>query len=91
MGTAKQAAPFVLRIWARLQTFVTLKRCFLAAVPLGMLFFSTPARAQTAEKLDALLNTERVSFAQAAGLILPAAGLLAPEAGETEAFAAVGH
>jgi hypothetical protein len=34
------------------------------------------------------LDTERVSFAQAAALILPAAGLLAPDAGEEAAFAA---
>jgi hypothetical protein len=46
------------------------------------------ACAQTAERLDTLLAAERVSFAQAAALILPAAGLLPPEAGEAEAFTA---
>jgi hypothetical protein len=46
-----------------------------------------PAFAQTAERLDAVLDARRVSFAQAAAVILPAAGLLPPEAGEEEAFA----
>jgi hypothetical protein len=74
------------------KTMKTLKKAvpFLAAILLATLILPAPACAQTAERLDALLNTERVSFAQAASLILPAAGLLAPEAGETEAFAAAG-
>jgi hypothetical protein len=42
---------------------------------------------QTAERLDAVLAAERVSYAQAAGIILPAAGILSPEAGPDEAFA----
>ncbi|MDR1238675.1 MAG: hypothetical protein LBK27_01045 [Treponema sp.] len=45
------------------------------------------ASAQTAEKLDEVLAAGQVSFAQAAGIILPAAGLLEPEAGPDEAFA----
>jgi hypothetical protein len=45
------------------------------------------AFSQTAEKLDAVLASEQVSFGQAAGIILPAAGLLSPDAGEGEAFA----
>jgi hypothetical protein len=49
-----------------------------------------PAFAQTAERLDAILDTERVSYAQAAAVILPAAGLLDPEVGETRAFAFAG-
>jgi hypothetical protein len=51
---------------------------------------SAPAFAQTAAKLDAILDAERVSFAQAAAVILPAAGRLDPEAGEVRAFAAAG-
>jgi hypothetical protein len=58
-----------------------------AAGLLLMAVCAAPACAQTAEKLDAVLDTGRVSFAQAAAVILPAAGLLAPEAGENEAFA----
>jgi hypothetical protein len=49
--------------------------------------FPIPAFAQTAERLDAILDAERVSFAQAAVLILPAAGLLSPDAAAEEAFA----
>jgi hypothetical protein len=59
---------------------------FLAAAVLGALVLPVAAFAQTAEKLDVLLDTERVSFAQAAAIVLPAAGLLPPEAGEEEAF-----
>jgi hypothetical protein len=43
--------------------------------------------AQTADKLDAVLAAEQISCAQAAGIILPAAGLLSPDAGPDEAFA----
>jgi hypothetical protein len=50
------------------------------------LLLPAPAFAQTAAGLDALLEAEQVSFAQAAGLILPAAGLLEPEAGPEAAF-----
>jgi hypothetical protein len=57
---------------------------------LAALLLPVPASAQTAEKLDAILDTERVSFAQAAAVILPAAGLLDPKAGEVQAFAAAG-
>jgi hypothetical protein len=53
-----------------------------------MALCSVPAFAQTAERLDAILDTERVSFAQAAVIVLPAAGLLDPEVGEIRAFAA---
>jgi hypothetical protein len=45
------------------------------------------ASAQTAEKLDAVLAAKQVTFGQAAGIILPAAGLLAPDAGTEDAFA----
>ncbi|MDR2663208.1 MAG: hypothetical protein LBC31_09455 [Treponema sp.] len=41
---------------------------------------------QTAERLDRVLAAEQVTYAQAAGIILPAAGLLPPEAPEAEAF-----
>jgi hypothetical protein len=58
----------------------------LTAAVLGALLLPAAAFAQTAEKLDVLLGTERVSFAQAAAIILPAAGILPPEAGEEEAF-----
>jgi hypothetical protein len=68
----------------------TAKKTALFLILLGTLLLSTPAFAQTALKLDAVLDAEWVSFAQAAGFILPAAGLLAPEAGEAEAFAAAG-
>lgn len=60
---------------------------FLAAAVLGALVLPVAAFAQTAEKLDAVLDTEQISFAQAAAIVLPAAGLLPPEAGEEEAFA----
>jgi hypothetical protein len=55
-----------------------------------MILCSFPAFAQTAAKLDAILDTERVSYAQAAAVILPAAGQLDPETGEARAFAAAG-
>jgi hypothetical protein len=60
---------------------------FLAAAVLGALFLPVSAFAQTAEKLDAVLDAEQVSFVQAAAIVLPAAGLLPPEAGDDEAFA----
>ncbi|MDR1248821.1 MAG: hypothetical protein LBK63_05905 [Treponema sp.] len=53
----------------------------------GTMLCAVPVFAQTAERLDAILDTERVSFAQAAVIVLPAAGLLAPDAGEAAAFA----
>jgi hypothetical protein len=43
--------------------------------------------AQTAGFLDALLDAPRVSFSQAALVVLPAAGILDPRAGPEEAFA----
>jgi hypothetical protein len=57
--------------------------------PLVLFLLSAPAFAQTAGRLDLILDAERVSFAQAALIILPAAGLLSPDAGEEEAFAYV--
>jgi hypothetical protein len=57
---------------------------------LGMILCFVPAFAQTAERLDAILDAERVSYAQAAGIILTAAGRLNPEAGEARAFSAAG-
>jgi hypothetical protein len=57
--------------------------CWFAVV----FFLPAAAFAQTAEKLDAVLAAEKVSYTQAAGLILPAAGLLDPEASFEEAFA----
>jgi hypothetical protein len=60
---------------------------FFAVMLLGALVCVAPAFGQTAEKLDAVLDAERVSFAQAAAIVLPAAGLLSPEAGPDEAFA----
>jgi hypothetical protein len=68
----------------------TIKTTAPLLILLAALFLPAPASAQTAEKLDAILDTERVSFAQAAAVILPAAGLLDPEAGEAQAFAAAG-
>jgi hypothetical protein len=46
-----------------------------------------PAFAQTAAYLDVVLETRQVTYAQAAAIILPAAGLLPPEAGPVAAFA----
>jgi hypothetical protein len=46
------------------------------------LIAAIPLFAQTAEQLDAVLDAQRVSFAQAAALILPASGLLPPDAGD---------
>jgi hypothetical protein len=58
------------------------------AAPFLILWLTAVAAfAQTAEMLDAVLAAEKVSCAQAAGVILPAAGLLAPDAGPDEAFA----
>ena len=53
---------------------------------LGFLLLSAAAFAQTAGQMDALLDAPRVSFAQAAALVLPAAGLLPPEADPQAAF-----
>jgi hypothetical protein len=61
------------------------KRKFVWFVVIG--FLPVTAFPQTAEKLDAVLETRQVSYAQAAAIILPAAGLLPPEAGPEEAFA----
>jgi hypothetical protein len=72
MGTTNKIGPFLILLGVSL---------WLTALLPG------PAFAQTAERLDAVLDTARVSCAQAAAIVLPAAGLLAPEAGETEAFA----
>jgi hypothetical protein len=52
---------------------------------------AVPVFGQTAEKLDAVLASERVSFGRAAGIILPAAGLLPPDATDGAAFAAAGE
>jgi hypothetical protein len=61
------------------------------AVTLWLLaFLPAPAFTQTAALLDAILDTRQVSYAQAAAVILPAAGLLDPLAGEQEAFARAG-
>jgi hypothetical protein len=68
----------------------TAKMTGLFLLLLMALLLPAPAFAQTAERLDAILDTERVSYAQAAAVILPAAGLLDPEAGEAAAFAAAG-
>jgi hypothetical protein len=68
----------------------TIKTTAPLLILLGALLLPAPASAQTAARLDAILDTERVSFAQAAVVILPAAGLLDPEAGDAEAFAAAG-
>jgi hypothetical protein len=48
--------------------------------------FPAAAFAQTAGQMDILLETPRVTCAQAAALVLPAAGLLEPEAGQDAAF-----
>jgi hypothetical protein len=58
--------------------FITL--CFL---------FITPALlpAQTAERLDALLDTPELSYAQAAMIVLPAAGLAGEDVSPEAAFA----
>ncbi|MDR2160150.1 MAG: hypothetical protein LBP23_08820 [Treponema sp.] len=61
-----------------------------AAVLWGALCFPPAAVGQTAEKLDAVLAAEQVSFAQAALVVLPAAGILSQEAGADAAFAAAG-
>jgi hypothetical protein len=63
---------------------------FFACTVLLLATLSAPAFAQTAAKLDIILETERVSFGQAALIVLPAAGLLPPDAGEAEAFAKAG-
>jgi hypothetical protein len=59
---------------------------FLAALVPCLLLPAVPAFAQTAAQMDALLDAPRVSFGQAAALMLPAAGLLSPEAGGEAAF-----
>jgi hypothetical protein len=64
----------------------TTRRTATALILLGAALFSAPAFAQTAERLDAVLDAERVSYAQAAAIVLPAAGILDPEAGDTAAF-----
>jgi hypothetical protein len=53
-----------------------------------LLFALLPAAAfaQTAQRLDAVLETKQVTFSQAAEIILPAAGLLDPDAGQEAAF-----
>ena len=51
------------------------------------LLFPAAGAAQTAEWLDAILDTSQVTFAQAASVVLPAAGLLDSEVGAGEAFA----
>lgn len=65
-------------------------RLFFAAA-LAALLFPVTVFGQTAEKLDAVLASEKVSFSRAAGIILPAAGLLQPETSDAEAFAAAGR
>jgi hypothetical protein len=66
--------------------FPGLFRSCLFAAALVIIFPAT-ALSQTAARLDAVLEAERVSFAQAALVVLPAAGLLSPEASPAEAFA----
>jgi hypothetical protein len=68
----------------------TIKTTAPLLILLAALLIPAPAFAQTAEKLDAVLDAGRISYAQAAAVILPAAGLLDPEVGEAEAFAAAG-
>jgi hypothetical protein len=63
---------------------MTFKRRLL---PFLWLFLPAAVFGQTAERLDAVLAAERVSFAQAAAVLLPAAGLADPEAGEEEILA----
>jgi hypothetical protein len=63
----------------------TVRLCFLLFLLLNL--SGGAAFSQTAERLDVILDTEEVSFAQAAGVILPAAGLLAPGVPMEEAFA----
>jgi hypothetical protein len=76
MKIAQRTMPFLaIRLWR-------------TAALLTALLLPAPLFAQTAERLDAILDTERVSYAQAAAVILPAAGLLDPEAGDARAFAA---
>jgi hypothetical protein len=65
-----------------------IKKAGFFLILLGMALCSVPVFAQTAKRLDAILDAERVSFVQAAAVILPAAGLLDPEAGEIRVFAA---
>jgi hypothetical protein len=60
------------------------RHLFLFAV---MLLLPAAAFAQTAERLDAILDAQELSFGQAALIILPAAGLLPPGATMAEAFA----
>ncbi|MDR2160019.1 MAG: hypothetical protein LBP23_08140 [Treponema sp.] len=50
------------------------------------LLLSGPLSAQTAALLDAVLESKQVTFSQAAEIILPAAGLLDPDAGPEAAF-----
>jgi hypothetical protein len=53
---------------------------------MAILLLPVTAFSQTAERLDAVLDAGQVTFAQAALVILPAAGLLDPDAGPEEAF-----
>jgi hypothetical protein len=55
-----------------------------------LLLPAAPVFTQTAERLDAILEAEQVSFAQAALMVLPAAGILPPESSPEEAFARAG-
>lgn len=54
---------------------------------LACFFLPLAGFAQTAEWMDSVLTSQEVSYAQAAAVILPAAGILDTEAGEAEAFA----
>jgi hypothetical protein len=60
--------------------------CFRTAL---CFFFITPAflPAQTAERLDALLDSAGVSYAEAAMIVLPAAGLAGEDVSPEAAFA----
>lgn len=62
------------------------KAALFPAAVLLMAAFPAAAFAQTAERLDAVLAAREVSCAQAAAVLLPAAGLLDPAATEAAAF-----
>jgi hypothetical protein len=96
MRTTKKPAPFPAaacgqQLWGQFaaagQHFVFKHRIAAAKLlAISLWLIALPLFAQTAERLDAVLDAQRVSFAQAAALILPASGLLPPDAGDADAF-----
>jgi hypothetical protein len=73
-------------LWLLLHPSPFFRSCLSAGFAVIIVFLPVTAFAQTARQMDALLETKAVSFSQAAGIIIPAAGLLEPEAGPEAAF-----